>query len=438
MDVFIALGLLIVLLVIGIPVALTFLLTAMFIVATSGTSSASLLSSGYRGTSSVVILTIPLFIMAGSLMNSGGIGKQLTDTVSRFVGTVRGGLGIVATVSCAVFGAISGSAAATLSSIGAIMAPRLRENGYPLGVVGALLASSGVIGMLIPPSSLMILYAWMGGQSVLAAFLAITVPGLILTTLISLTTYFMVRNNTSVRVYTAEELRTIRAEALADRKARGEWGPGPALLMPVLILGSIYGGIMTPTEAAALSVVYAVPVGFFIYKKLTFGVLKQAFVSAGIATGTIILLTITVQMLSKMYIYENMPQKILEVLTSVTANPWGIMVMVNLFMIFLGMIMDDVSATLLATPILVPIIINTGFSPIHFAAILAVNIGLGNVTPPCAPLLYFAGRIVGVDVKEMLKPTMYYITFAWLPTLAMTIFIPELSIWLPRTMGYNV
>lgn len=436
MEVFGGILVLVVLLILGVPVAITFLLSAMFIVITTGTDPAFLLSYGYRQTSSVVLLSIPLFIMAGSIMNAGGIGKQLIDVVSRFVGSIKGGLAVVAIVSCSVFGAICGSAAATLSSIGSIMYPRLKEKGYPLGIVGAMLASSGVLGMLIPPSGLMILYGWMGGVSVLSAFLAIVTPGIILTTLLSLVTLYMLKDDPNVVVMTKQEIRDLYNEQLRTRKINNEAGPSAALIMPVLILGSIYTGVMTPTEAAAFSVVYSIPVGIFVYKKLTLNKLKESFVDAAIATGTIMILTITVQMLSRMYVNENLPQKVLEILTSISDNRWVIMIMLNLFMVFLGMIMDDTSATLLATPILVPIVKELGFSPVHFAGILAVNIGMANVTPPCAPLLYFSGRICGVSVSEMIKPTIKYIVFAWIPTLILTIFCPILTLWLPKLLGY--
>ena len=437
-TIILAVAMLFILLIIGVPVALSFFLSAMVIAVGSGASLSLLMSYGYKNTSSIILLTIPLFIMAGSIMAYGGIGKQIISAASRLVGRLKGGLAVVGIISCSIFAAISGSAAATLSAIGGIIGPMLKEKRYPRGLVAAMMASAGVIGILIPPSGIMILYGWSSSTSVLACFLAGAVPGIILAILLSLCTLFMLRNNTEIETLTAEELKAAWIEEKRLRKANHEHGPFWALLMPFIILGCIYGGITTTTEAAAIATAYAIPVGFLIYKKLTWNALKDSFIDAAKSTGTIMLLTLTVQMLSRMFIDVNLPKMILNVFYSVTDNRWGILVMINLFMIVLGMLMDDTSGTLLATPILVPIIKELGFSPVHFAGILAVNLGMGNITPPVAPLLYFSSRIIGAPLQEMLKPTLIYFLFAWLPTLILVTFVPAISTWLPQLCGYAI
>lgn len=433
-----AIVLLFLLLVIGVPVALSFFLSAMVIALGSGASLSLLMSYSYKNTSSIILLTIPLFIMAGSIMAYGGIGRQIINAASRLVGRLKGGLAVVGIIACSIFAAISGSACATLSAIGGIIGPMLKEKRYPRGLVAAMMASAGVIGILIPPSGIMILYGWSSSTSVLACFLAGAVPGIILAILLSLCTLFMLRNNTEIETLSAEELKAAWAEEKRLRKANHEHGPFWALLMPFIILGCIYGGVTTTTEAAAIATAYAIPVGFFIYKKLTWNAMKDSFIDAAKSTGTIMLLTLTVQMLSRMFIDVNLPKMILNAFYSVTENRWGILVMINLFMIVLGMLMDDTSGTLLATPILVPIIKELGFSPVHFAGILAVNLGMGNITPPVAPLLYFSSRITGAPLQEMLKPTLVYFLFAWLPTLILVTFVPAVSTWLPQLCGYAV
>lgn len=430
--------LLFILLVIGVPVALSFFLSAMVIAMGSGASLSLLMSYSYKNTSSVILLTIPLFIMAGSIMAYGGIGKQIISAASHLVGKIKGGMAVVAIISCSIFAAISGSAAATLSAIGGIIGPMLAEKRYPCGLVAAMMASAGVIGILIPPSGIMILYGWSSSTSVLACFLAGAIPGIILAVLLSLCTLFMLRNNNEIETLTGEELKAMWAEEKRLRKENHEHGPFWALLMPIIILGCIYGGITTTTEAAAIATAYAIPVGFLVYKKLTPRTLRDSFVDAAKSTGTIMLLTITVQMLSRMFIDINLPKMILNVFYSVTDNRWGILLMINLFLFVLGMLMDDTSGTLLATPILVPIIKELGFSPVHFAAILAVNLGMGNITPPVAPLLYFSSRIIKAPLKEMLRPTAVYFLFAWLPTLLLVTFVPAISTWLPALCGYKI
>lgn len=434
--VIVALIILLLTLIIGVPIPLAFLASAGSICLFGGYDPSFLMAFGFNKTNSILMLTIPLFVLAGAVMDKGGIGEALISTVERFVGRFKGGLGIVTVVACAIFGAVSGSSSATISCIGSIMIPRLKENGYPDGLIGALVASSGVLGILIPPSMLMILYAWSSGESVLACFLATVVPGITLMILFSLVQLWYARRNPDIQV-TDKILEKARREEEKKKAKEEKRGTSaiPALLMPVIILGTIYGGILTATEAAAVSVIYAIPVGFFYYKRITPKDLKQALINAGETAGTIMIMLFSVQILSRLYISENLPNIILNALTSVSNSKTVILIMVNIFMIILGMLMDDCSATVLATPILLPIVTALGVSPIHFAAILGVNIGMGNVTPPTAPLLYLSGKITGADLKNMLGPDMALILFAWLPTLIITTYVPGYGMLLPSLFG---
>lgn len=428
MTVAIALLVLLVVMFIGVPIPLAFLASSAYLVFVGGYDPAFLMPYGFSKTNSILLLTIPLFILAGSVMDKGGIGKKLIDTVERFVGKIKGGLGVVTVVSCAIFGAISGSSSATLSCIGSIMSPRLKDNGYDEGFIGALIASSGVLGILIPPSMLMILFAWVGGQSVLASFLATLIPGLILMTLFSIVNLVYAKKNPNIKLYDYTKK--------VEKTGKKEKGAIPALLMPVIILGSIYGGILTPTEAAAVSVLYAVPVGIIYYRELNLKTFKETMISAGKTTGVIMIMLFAVMILSRLYIMENLPQLILTLLTSISENKIVILIMVNIFMVVMGMLMDDCSGVLLVTPILLPVVTAIGVSPIQFAAIVGVNLGMGNITPPTAPLLYLAGRVADAEVKDMLRPTLALIVFAWLPTLILTTYVPQLSLFLPKLFGY--
>lgn len=438
MLVFVALLILLLTLVIGVPIPLAFLASAGSICLFGGYDPSMLMVFGYNKTNSVLLLTIPLFVLAGAVMDKGGIGEQLIGAVEKLVGKVKGGLGVVTVIACAVFGAVSGSSSATLSCIGSIMVPRLKENGYPEGLIGALLASSGVLGILIPPSMLMILYAWSTGASVLACFLATVVPGITLVVLFSIVNLCYAKRNPNIKVY---EHLIESAQAKEGKKAlkrvKGHSGSSaiPALLMPVIILGSIYGGILTATEAAAVSVIYAIPVGILYYKRINSTILKDALISAGETAGVIMAMLFSVQILCRLYTSENLPNMILTFLTSISSNKYIILIMINIFMIILGMLMDDCSATILAAPILLPVMESLGVSPIHFAAILGVNIGMGNVTPPTAPLLYLAGRISKAEVKDMLGPDLALIVFAWLPTLLITTYVPAYGMLLPSLFG---
>lgn len=436
MAVVIALLVLLVCLVIGVAIPLAFMASAFTISIMGGYDPTSLIISGYNKINTILLLTIPLFVLAGSIMDKGGIGEKLVETVEKRVGNIKGGLGVVTVVSCAVFGAVSGSSSATLSAIGSIMTPRLKENGYPPGLIAAIISSSGVLGILIPPSMLMIIYAWSSGASVLACFVATVIPGISLIILFSLINLWYAKRNPDIKVYDQLIEEAKLKEEKKEKKEEKEKSAWPALLMPVIILGSIYGGILTATEAAALSVVYAVPVAVFYYKKVDMKTFKEAMIDAGETSGVIMAMLFSVMILSRLYVSENLPEMILGFLTSISSNKIIILLMINLFMIILGMLMDDISATILATPILLPIVMQLGITPIHFAAILGVNIGMGNVTPPTAPLLYLGTRIAGAEIQDTLGPNMRMILFAWLPVLILTTYFPNIALFLPKLLGY--
>jgi len=369
-------------------------------------------------------------------MNKGGIGNALVTSVEKIVGNRKGGLAIIAVLSCGVFSSVCGSSSATLAAIGSILSPRLRENGYDPGFYGALIASSGVLGILIPPSALMILYAWSGGQSVLASFLATLVPAFLLIIFFTAVSLYWSVKDPNIIVHP----KPTREEAIAEKlrkKAAKERGPLAALLMPIFILGSIYGGFLTPTEAAALAVFYAIPVGFFVYKTLKLKSLIDTFIQSGITTGVIMVMLFSVMILSRLLVMENLPQSMLKlVMLAAGDNKMVMLLLVNLFIIVVGMLMDDVSGVLLTTPILLPVVTAYGVHPIHFAGIIGVNLGMGNVTPPTAPLLYLASRVCDADIKDMLKPTLALIAFAWLPALMLTTYIPGIALAVPRFLGY--
>ena len=436
--VFIGVAILFACLIVGIPVCFAFLASALYFVMSGDVAPTFMIPYGVNKISSTVLFAIPLFVIAGGLMERGNIADKMIDLVENFVGQIRGGLGVIMTVSCAVFGSVTGSACATLTCIGSIMFPRFEKANYPRGHCAALLASTAVLGMLIPPSAIMILYSWTGGQSVLASFLSTVIPGILLTALLSVLNCYMLRNDQNIIVTTRGGAGTAVEQGgkIVPRKkfsffANKRVQAVPALLMPVIVLGGIYTGVMTPTEAAAVSVIYALPVGMFIYKGLTVQGLKETLIDAVTSTGAIMIMLFACSVLSRIYIMEDLPQKLLELLYSISNNKYVILFMLNIFMIVLGMLMDDCSACVLATPIMIPIIKEIGISPVHFAAILGVNLGLGNITPPCAPLLYLSSSVSKTPINEMLKPTLIFIFCGWIPVLILTTYMPALSMWLP-------
>lgn len=422
----IGIGILVLCLVIGMPIPFSFAATFIWLAFSLDYQTDFLLSAGYNQLNSVVLLAIPLFILAGGIMEKSKIGTALIGVVETFTGHMRSSLGMISVVACAIFGSISGSASATLSCIGSMMEPRMTAAGYDKGYTASLLAAACPLGLLIPPSSAQILYAWSSNQSVLACFLATVGPGILLTILLCITNAVIVRRM-NIKVAPKQT-----ADMWARNSVKNFKFGIPALIMPVIILGSIYGGIMTPTEAAAASVLYAIPVGIYFYKGLTYSNLRETVVDTSCTTGVIMVMFFMVMIMSRLLVMEDVPQSIADALLSLTDNKALILLLVNIFMIIIGMLMDDVSGILLCTPILLPIVTALGVHPVHFAAILGVNLGMGNITPPTAPMLYLSGRICSAKINKMLTPIMILIIFAYVPTLVVTTYWPALSLTLPK------
>ncbi|WP_417526062.1 TRAP transporter large permease [Marinovum sp.] len=411
-------------LLLGVSVYVAFGAVLMFIAVVGDQSITGYLPTGSTGIRSLVLLAIPLFMIAGGVMEKGRIAAPLVSLAEMFIGHIKGGLSAAAVLACGVFGSISGAANATLTCIGSIMMPHLRQANYPRGQSAALLVCASPLGLLIPPSSSHILYGWIAQQHVLKCFLSTVIPAIILITLLIIT------NQVMLRKYDNIELKERPKPFLPTLGKQGRLA-GPALMMPIIILGGIYGGIMTPTEAAGIAVVYAIPIAIYFYRGLTWRTLAQTIQNSGVTIGVVMVMIFMVLIVSDNLIAQGAPQLAKDMVYSVSDNPIVILLMINVVMILIGMLMDDISGLLLATPILLPIAQSTGMDPIHFAAVIGVNLGMANITPPTAPLLYLGAQVCDTPVSKMLWPTLVFIVFAWLPTLMLTTFIPELALWLP-------
>ena len=414
-----------VLLVIGVSVPMAFGAVLLLIATFGGHDVSGFMPAGHWKMTSIVLLAIPLFILAGAIMERGKIALPLVQLAELLIGRIKGGLSAASVIASAIFGSISGSAAATLTCIGTIMMPHLKRANYPNGLAGALIVSASPLGLLIPPSASQILYAWVTQQSVLKCFLSTVIPGLILVVLLIIVNFGLLRKVTNLKL-------AIKPVNFPRELGVRSWKAFPALLMPLFILGGIYGGVMTPTEAAGVAVIYAIPVGFFVYKGLNKENFWAAIKEAGITIGVVMVMVFMVLIVSRFLIFEDIPGLAKTLVFSISDNPIIILLMVNLVMILIGMLMDDISGLLLSAPLLLPIVTSVGMDPIHFAAVLGVNLGMANITPPTAPLLYLGARVTGVSVNEMMKPPLIMIFFAWLPTLMLTTFVPATALWLPE------
>nr|WP_207186963.1 TRAP transporter large permease [Rhodovulum imhoffii] len=377
-----------------------------------------------------VLLAIPLFVLAGTIMSESGIAASLLRFVNAFIGHVRGGLGVVAAVSCAIIGAISGSGLTGIAAIGPLLIPEMEKRGYPREYATALIANSSILGLLIPPSVTMIVYGWVTDTSILACFLATLGPGLLI-----------MFNFSAVNLWMSRKFDLVLDEKpdlshLAGEVARRGFHATPALLMPVIILGGIYGGVVTPTEAAAVAAIYAIPVGFFIYKGLRWDNFLNVGKEAATAVGAIMMMIIFSMILSQMFVMEGVPQALVASIFEITDNKVLLLILINVMLFLVGMVVNDVTAIILIAPLLLPLMQAIGVTPVQFAAIMGVNTAMGGVTPPYASILYLGARIGNVPVTRVIPPAMLLIVTGYVPVVFLTSLWPDLSLFLPRVFGY--
>jgi C4-dicarboxylate transporter DctM subunit len=419
-------ALLVGLLIFGVPIPFCFMAVVVLRSLVHGHSWDFLLPVGFYKINSIVLLSIPMFIILGSLLNATGIAARLIAVANAATGRFRGGLGAVSVVACAMVGAIAGTCSAAVAAVGSIMIPRMEKDGYSRGYSAALISCASVLGQLIPPSVPQILYAWVTLQSVAACFLSTVGPGILLVIIYSFINYLYARKM-QVKV-TPPEKFTQWMGGIGKTVRRGSVG----LLIPITVLGSIFGGLTTPTEAATLGVLITAIIGFFIYREMSFRTFVSTLVEAGVTTGVVVAMVFFVMILSRIYVMENIPQQLIEVIKGVSENKYMVLLLVNLFLVAVGMLMDDFSGTLMATPLLYPLIKSIGVHPIHFAAILGTNLGMGNMTFPCAPILYLGCRIGRTTIDKVMVPSTVYLLFGSLPVMLITTYWPGLSLFLPR------
>ena len=427
LGIFVDLVILVGLLLLGVPAPFAFMAALVFLVYTYGFEPTAQLPMAFHKLKAFTLLSVPFFIMLGGFMSLGGMADKLVAVAEAIVGRIKGGLGAVTIIACAMVGAIAGTCSAAVASLGGIVVPQMEKQGYSRGYATGMLAVASVLGQLIPPSVPMILYGFVTYMPITACFLAGVGPGVLTVVIYCIVNYFMVRNNPSIKVAPSIPFKAqARQVEISIRKGF------LTLLMPVILLGGIYGGIFTTTEAAVVALVYAIIIGMFVYRYLSVRMLGNIFVSQCVTTGVVILMVVFVIILSRVMTMQNIPQGLIAMISGVTQNYYVTLLLVNLFLILLGMIVDDFTGTLLAAPLLFPLMQHIGVHPIHFAAILGTNLGLGNVTPPTAPILYLAARVGNVSVDKMIKPALTFMVFGALPVVLVTTYWPDLSLFLPR------
>ncbi|MBK0399549.1 TRAP transporter large permease [Limibaculum sp. M0105] len=420
-----ALLLLMLLMAIGLPVAWSFAGVLAYLTIVYDVNLNTLMLQGFRSLNSVVLVALPLFILTGYLMQSGGIARRIVDFVGR-IATGRGGMGTAMVLASSIFGAISGTATAAIASIGSIMTDPLVQRGYPRGRIAALLGISSLLGILIPPSITMILFAVVTRQSVAACFAATIGPAALLIVGLILYNRFLVGRafeERDIDVGEREGFGRVTVKAL------------PALSLPLIILGGIYGGVFTPTEAAAVAAVAALIVGGLIYREYTWRTLGRSVVQAAETTGSIILILLFSFMISRIMAFERVPQDLTEAIQTIASSPISALLIVNLVLIIAGALMDDISVTVVVAPLFLPVMVANGVDPVHFAAIVACSVVIGANSPPVAPTLFLSCKICRAPILAAVAPALGLIFFVALPVMLVTTFWPALSLAIPRAFG---
>lgn len=373
----------------------------------------------YDGATKFPLIAIPLFILAGALMNTGGISTRLIAFVSALIGFVRGGLAMVNVGVSLFFAEISGSAVADVAATGSVLIPAMKKKGYAPRFAAALTSSSASLAIIIPPSIPMILYGALSDTSIVRLFVAGILPGLIGGFLLmALSYYFAVRYNLP-----REEAFSLRRLWSATRDAA--W----ALILPVIILGGIFGGIVTATEGAGLAVVAALFIGLFIYRELNLSKLYHALVDGVVQTAVVMLLVAASAVLGLYLTETELPQRLAQGITTITTNTFAVLMIINVFLLFVGMVLHGAAAIILTVPVFMPLVHQLGIDPIHFGLLLTLNIALGQQTPPVASVLITACSIAKTDVWSTTKTNLPFIGVLVLVLLIVT-YVPAVPLWL--------
>lgn len=364
------------------------------------------------------LLAVPYFIIAGEIMGKGGISKRLFNVADSMVGNKTGGIAMATIITCMFFAAISGSGPATVAAIGGIMIPAMVQKGYDKRFATAVVAAAGSIGVIIPPSIPMVIYGVSGSVSIGDMFIAGIIPGILVG--IGLMVYSYIHSKKMG--YTGSNQETTLKSILTAL-----WQAKWALMIPVVILGGIYGGIFTPTEAAVVAVVFGLIVSVFVYKELKLKDLPQIFVDSALTTASVLVIVGAATAFGRLLTLEQIPNQIAEAMISISSEPLIIMMLITLLLLIVGCFMDTIAAIIILTPILLPVALQIGYDPIHFGIIMIVNLAIGFITPPLGVNLFVGAGISGLSLEQLSKAIVPFF-FAMVFTLLIIIVIPQISL----------
>jgi C4-dicarboxylate transporter, DctM subunit len=418
-------GLLFGLMLTGMPISISLgltVLTYLFFMTTVPVQSVAL--KLFSGIEKFEIMAIPFFILAGNFLTHGGVAKRMINFATSMVGHWHGGLGLAGVMACALFAAVSGSSPATVVAIGSILLPAMIKQGFPARFGAGVITTSGALGILIPPSIVMVMYGVATNTSIGALFIAGIIPGLVLATMLGLTTWWRARKND----YPRQPLATWGERWRAFRESI--WG----LLLVIVVIGGIYTGIFTPTEAAAMSAVYAFFVAVFVYKDMPLSKVPKVLLDSANMSAMLLYIITNAVMFSYLMTSENIPQELTAWMIDKGLGPIAFLLVVNVILLLAGNVMEPSSIVLIMAPIMFPVAIKLGIDPIHFGILMTVNMEVGMCHPPVGLNLYVASGITKMGITELTIAV-----WPWLVTMLVFLVIvtywAPLSTWLPKTLG---
>ncbi len=386
-------------------------------------------NSLFDGLNIFPLLAIPCFVVAGTLMEYGNITHQIVDVVKQLVGRTYGGLGITTILACTFFAAISGSGPGTVAAVGTILIPAMVRNGYSREYASAVASSGGTIGILIPPSNPMIIYAILGNLSVTAMFTAGFLPGFFVAFTMILTAWLLAKKN-NFKGDANEPPFHLRTFLKSCRRCFF------ALLTPFIILGSIYTGFATPVEASVVAIAWALLVGMGVNRTLRWGHIHKALLEGAMVCGGVLLIVGTSTLFGKILTYEEAPQRLANLVLGISDDPQVVLLMIIGVLYILGMFMETLSTIIILVPVLLPMILKLGIDPIHFGIILVVTNNVAMLTPPLGVNLFVASRLGGISVERLALAVLPYLGALTFSILVLT-FFPVISTWLPQVLGYG-
>ena len=399
-----AIGLLLLaLVVLGIPIAVALGIVAVVAMLTGPDGVGSLPNTAlvmFDGATSFPLIAIPLFILAGAIMNASGISRRLIAFASSMVGFIRGGLSMVTISASLFFAEISGSAVADVAALGSILIPAMKDKGYSKSFAAAVTSSSATLAVIIPPSIPMIIYGVMSGSSIVELFVAGIVPGVLGGGLMMLVAYMLARRHDFPR----EQAFELKRVWITFKDA------GWALTLPLIILGGIFSGWVTATEGAGLAVVASIAIGGLVYRELDWQLLRRAMLEGGQQTAVVMLLVAASALLGDYLTEVRVPQRVAEGIMELTQARWAILLLLNGFFLIIGLFLHSAAAIILVVPIVMPLVQAAGIDPVHFGLIVTLNLGIGQQTPPVASVLVTACSVAKADIWEVSKVNVYFVS----------------------------